>query len=233
VRTDEALDQLADRVVPTPERAQIVAIAGSVAVGKSTVAAALAERVAHRGATVEVLATDGFLWPNAVLEERDLLGRKGFPETYDLDRLDALVAGARAGEDPLSVPVYSHQRYDVVDEPVELVRPDVLVIEGVIALQHRIGDLNVYLDAAVEDIEAWYVARFQGLVEAAADDPESFYRAWVDLEPDTVAELARGVWNAVNLPNLLDHIAPTRSNADVVLRKGPDHAIREVTWVEP
>ena len=229
----DPLDALVDRVRPGSDGAGVVTVAGPVAVGKSTIAAARAERLRARGDTVEVIATDGFLWPNAVLEARDLVARKGFPETYDLDRLDALVADARNGVDPLSVPVYSHQRYDVLEVPVELARPDVLVVEGVVALQRRFGDLGVYVDADVADVEAWYVTRFQGLVVAAEDDPDSFYRGWVDLDPDAVADLARAVWNGVNLPNLVDHIAPTRARADVVVHKGPDHAIREVTWVQP
>lgn len=222
----QGLEPVVDRAAGV----SVVAIAGAVAVGKSTLAAALADGLEARGRTVAVLATDGFLWPNAVLEARDLLARKGFPETYDLDRLQRLVDAARAGEPSLEVPVYSHERYDVLDEPVSIERPDVLVVEGVIGLQRRFGDLGVYLDAAAEDVERWYVARFQDLVVAAKDDPTSFYRGWADLDPDAVAELARGVWSMVNLPNLVEHIEPTRERADVVVRKGPDHAIREVTW---
>jgi type I pantothenate kinase len=222
----QGLEAVVDRAATVP----VVGIAGAVAVGKSTLAAALAEGLEARGRTVAVLATDGFLWPNAVLEARDLLARKGFPETYDLDRLQRVVDAARAGEPSLEVPVYSHERYDVLDEPVRLARPDVLVVEGVIALQRRFGDLGIYLDAATEDVERWYVERFQDLVEASKDDPTSFYRGWSDLDGDAVAELARGVWDMVNLPNLVEHIAPTRARADVIVRKGPDHAIREVSW---
>ena len=174
--------------------------------------------------------TDGFLWPNAVLESQGLLDRKGRPETYDLDRLDALVAAARAGEPSLSAPVYSHQRYDVLDEPDVFARPDVLVVEGVVALQRRFGDLGVYVDAAVEDVEAWYVARMHELVRDAADDPESFYFGWADLGPETVTELAVAVWTEVNLPNLVEDIAPSSARADVVVHKGPDHAIRALRW---
>jgi type I pantothenate kinase len=223
----QGLDAVVGRAATVP----VVTVAGPVAVGKSTIAAALADLLEGRGHTVAVVATDGFLWPNAVLEARDLLARKGFPETYDLDRLQRVVDAARAGEPTLEVPVYSHERYDVVDEPLVLDRPDVLVVEGVVALQRRFGDLAVYVDAAVEDVEGWYVARFQDLVEAARHDPASFYRGWTDLDPEAVAELARGVWSAVNLPNLVEHIEPTRARADAVVRKGPDHAIREVTWV--
>ena len=162
----ELLDQVVERVAPTPGRTRVLAIAGPVAVGKSTIAATLAARLRSRGASVEVLSTDGFLWPNDVLEARGLLDRKGRPETYDLDRLDALIIASRAGEPSLSAPVYSHQRYDVLDEPEVFARPDVLVVEGVVALQRRFGDLGLYVDADVEDVEAWFVARMHDLVRA-------------------------------------------------------------------
>jgi len=233
VTAADPLDAVVERVRVTPGRSFVVAVTGAVAVGKSTVAEGLAGRVRDRGPSVGVVATDGFLYPNAELEARDLVARKGFPESYDLDRLEALVADARAGRSPLAVPVYSHQRYDVLDEPELLERPDVLVVEGVVALQREIADLAVYVDAAVEDVLDWYVGRFQELVLAAADDPTSFYRAWVDLSPAEVAELARAVYDAVNRPNLEHHIAPTRAAADVVLHKAPDHAIRRVTWAQP
>ena len=211
----------------------VITVAGPVAVGKSTLADRIARELRSEAASVAVVATDGFLWPNAVLEEKGLVARKGFPETFDLDRLDEVLAAARRGEDHLAVPVYSHERYDVEREPRRLARPDVLVVEGVIALQRRFGDVGIYLHADAEHVEAWYVQRFQELVAAAAEDPDSFYRAWVDLGPDEVADLARAVWTGVNLPNLVGHIAPSRSRADVVVTKGPDHAIREVTWVDP
>ena len=211
----------------------MLAIAGPVAVGKSTIAATLAARLRSRGASVEVLSTDGFLWPNDVLEARGLLDRKGRPETYDLDRLDALIIASRAGEPSLSAPVYSHQRYDVLDEPEVFARPDVLVVEGVVALQRRFGDLGLYVDADVEDVEAWFVARMHDLVRDAADDPESFYFGWADLGPATVTELAVAVWTEVNLPNLVEDIAPSAALADVVVHKGPDHAIRAVRWNRP
>lgn len=226
----DPLDQVVDRLAPAPGRTRVLAIAGPVAVGKSTIATELAGRVRAGGASVEVVTTDGFLWPNAVLESQGLLDRKGRPETYDLDRLDALVAAARAGEPSLSAPVYSHQRYDVLDEPDIFARPDVLVVEGVVALQRRFGDLGVYVDAAVEDVEAWYVARMHELVRDAADDPESFYFGWADLGPETVTELAVAVWTEVNLPNLVEDIAPSSARADVVVHKGPDHAIRALRW---
>ncbi len=231
-----AADPLQELVAAVPVESgttAVVAVAGPVAVGKSTVANDLAGRWRADGRSVAVVSTDGFLHPNRVLQQRGLVAEKGIPATYDLDRLEAFVAEARAGASPLSVPVYSHERYDVVDEPVELERADVLVIEGVVALQRDLGDLRVYVDAARDDVERWYVERFQGLVAAAVDDPASFYRLWVDLGPEEVAEVARMVWTTVNLPNVVEHIEPTRARADVVVRKGPDHGIREVVWARP
>lgn len=229
----DLLDQVVARVAPSPARTRVVAVAGPVAVGKSTIATTLAERVRARGATVEVLSTDGFLWPNATLEARGLLDRKGRPETYDLDRLEALLDQARAGAATLSAPVYSHQRYDVLDETEVFARPDVLVVEGVVALQRRFGDLGVYVDAAVEDVEAWFVARMHELVAAGTHDPDSFYFGWADLGADVVDDLARAVWTEVNLPNLVEDIAPSAARADVVVHKGPDHAIRALHWNGP
>ena len=230
VTGSDPLDEVAARVEYTPGTTAVVAVAGPVAVGKSTIAAGLAERLEATGAAVAVLATDGFLWPNAVLEARGLLDRKGRPETFDLDRLVALVAAVRAGAGTLSVPVYSHQRYDVLDEPEVVDRPDVLVVEGIVALQRPVADLGVYVDAALDDVEAWFVARMHDLVRAGSDDPDSFYAGWADLGTDTVTDLARAVWTEVNLPNVQEDIAPTAADADVVVHKGPDHRVRALTW---
>ncbi len=233
VPVPDALGTIADRVTVTPGTTRILAIAGPVAVGKSTVAAHLAELLRSAGADVAVVSTDGFLLPNSVLEARGLVARKGYPETYDLDRLERLMAAARDGQSPLAVPVYSHERYDVVEKPEAVDRPDVLVVEGVVALQREFADLAVYLHADEADVMAWYVARFQGLVRAAVDDPTSFYRAWIDLDDGAVADLARAVWDGVNHPNLTENIAPTRDRADVVVHKGADHRILSVEWTDP
>ena len=229
----DALGAIADRVAVTAGTTRVLAIAGPVAVGKSTIAAHLADLLASPGVSVAVVSTDGFLFPNAVLEARGLLERKGHPETYDLDRLEGLVAAARAGLTPLAVPMYSHERYDVLEAPEAIDRPDVLVVEGVVALQRPFADLAVYIHAEEADVVVWYVARFQALVRDAADDPSSFYRAWIDLDDEAVADLARAVWNGVNRPNLTDHIAPPRDRADVVITKAADHRILSVDWTDP
>ena len=232
--SDPALTPIAARLAVAASGARVLTVAGAVAVGKSTIAAALADELRVLGRRVAIVSTDGFLHPNAVLEAQGLLHRKGFPETYDLDHLDRFVATARTGQSPLDVPVYSHERYDVVDDPLRIDGPDVLVIEGVVALQRDVGDVAVYIDADPEVIEDWYVARFQDLVAAAADDPSSFYRGWTDLDRAAVADLARAVWATVNLPNLVDQA--NKSLADlqnVIIHKGPDHRILSVEWTDP
>ena len=229
----DPLGAIADRVTVTPGTTRVLAVAGPVAVGKSTIAAHLAHHLRSSGADVAVVSTDGFLFPNAHLEQRGLLARKGYPETYDLDRLASLVGAAREGRSPLAVPVYSHERYDVLEDPEHLDRPDIMVVEGVVALQRPLGDLGIYIQADEADIVAWYVARFLTLVRAADDDPTSFYRAWIDLDDAAVTELARAVWDGVNHPNLVEHIAPTRARADAVIHKGADHRILSVEWTDP
>ena len=229
----DPLGAIADRLAPTPGTTRILAVAGPVAVGKSTIAAHLADHLRADGDRVAVVSTDGFLHPNAVLEGRGLLDRKGYPETYDLDRLEAVVTAARTGGTPLEVPVYSHEHYDVLERPEHIDRPDVLVVEGVVALQRPFADLGVYIHAEEAHVVGWYVARFQTLVEAAGDDPTSFYRAWTDLDETAVGDLARAVWDGVNHPNLLEHIAPTRARADVVIHKGADHRILSLEWADP
>ena len=229
----DPLGAIADRLSPTPGSTRVLAVAGPVAVGKSTVAAHLADHLRANGDRVAVVSTDGFLHPNAILANRGLLDRKGYPETYDLDRLEAVVTAARTGGTSLEVPVYSHERYDVVEDPVHIDRPDVLVVEGVVALQRKFADLGVYIHAEEAHVVGWYVARFQTLVEAAGDDPTSFYRAWTDLDEAAVDDLARAVWDGVNHPNLLEHIAPTRAGADVVIHKGADHQILSLEWADP
>lgn len=229
----DPLGAVVDRVKVRPGATVVLALAGPVAVGKSTIAGELGTRLRGLGAGVEVVSTDGFLLPNAALEAQGLLDRKGCPETYDLGRLEALVASARDGRTLLEVPLYSHERYDVLADPERIDRPDVLVVEGVVALQRPFADLGIYVHADEADVIAWYVARFQGLVRAAGDDPTSFYRGWVDLDDAAVADLARAVWDGVNRPNLHEHIAPTRAAADVVVHKGSDHRILSVEWMDP
>jgi type I pantothenate kinase len=229
-----ATDLVAERALSRrarPDAAVLVALAGAVSVGKSTFAEELAHAIDALGARAEVVSTDGFLLSDRTLLERGLMHRKGFPDSYDAAALRRFADAVRSGERDVVVPVYSHITYDVVPELAHpLPRCDVVVVEGVNALGALAGktDLGVYLDAAEADLETWYVDRFVALCDEARHDPQSFYRQFVDLDRRAVEALARSTWSGVNLPNLREHIAPTRSLADVVVVKGPGHVIAEV-----
>lgn len=213
----------------TPGETYVLGLTGSVAAGKSTLASALAERLASgAGVAVEVVSTDGFLFPNAVLAARDALGRKGFPDTYDADAMATLIAAARRGG--AEAPVYSHVLYDI--DPAQTRRfpkPDVLLLEGlglppggtVEAL-----DLFAYLDADEADLTRWFLDRFRRFLDAARTDPSSFYARFLSLSPEAADAFALEVWEKINLANLRAHIAPTRDLADLVLRKTDTHALQ-------
>ena len=208
-------------------RPALVGIAGPVAVGKSTLAAALAEALAP--ARVEVVATDGFLLPNADLAARGLLAQKGFPASYDVEALGRFVDDLRSGR-PASVPVYSHATYDRVPGEVTVVEDvDVVIIEGVNALQPELAaalDVAIYLDADERLVRSWYVARFLEQIVLAETDESSFYRGFTGLDEAGRRSLAEQVWEGVNLMNLVEHIEPTRANAHVVAVKGEGHRLR-------
>jgi type I pantothenate kinase len=216
----------------------VIGLAGSVAAGKSTSAAALAALLAARPdrPRVEVVSTDGFLLPNAILGERGAAMRKGFPESYDDVLIGDILGSLAAGAWPVRVPRYSHDVYDISGPPQVLDAPDVVIIEGVNALG-RVGSvdladacrLRIYLDADEPALRRWYVTRFARLVSEARQDPSSFFAQWVGFSDDEVGLLAETVWEQVNLVNLTEHILPTRWRADLVLRKGPDHAVTDVT----
>lgn len=210
----------------------VVGLTGSVASGKSTLAAALLDRIRawDDRPDAELVSTDGFLHPNAVLEARGILGRKGFPETYDVEALKAALAAARTGA--VTVPGYSHVIYDI--DPTLARRIDgaqVLLVEG-LGLHHDWRaepgpplDALIYLDADEADLQAWYVERFVGLWAAAADDPSSFYARFRAMDEPQVRDLAAMVWTSVNLPNLRENIILARDLARIVVRKGPGHEI--------
>ncbi len=211
----------------------VVGLAGPVSVGKSTLAAKLlteleerrdAGSVSTRFGPAEVLGTDGFLYPNDELADLGLELRKGFPESYDKPLVERTLDSLRAGRE-VSVPVYSHETYDIVPGAARVIdRPAVLILEGVNALQFRSRlDLAIYLDAPVGVIEEWYVAR---LVELVADAPPgSFYAGWAGFTGEEVDALARDIWGSINAVNLAECIEPTRAFADLVVEKGPDHAL--------
>ena len=203
----------------------VVGITGAVASGKSTFAAEVATAA---GTATDVVSTDGFLYPNAELEARGLIAHKGFPESYDVDRLRVFVDEVHSGAPMVMVPQYSHELYDVGGEVPLTLRDDAMVIvEGVNTLGALADqlELGVYLDAAEEDLERWYVTRFLALCAEAENDAASFYRQFTAMTVSEIESLARQTWRSVNLVNLRDHIAPTRALADCVVTKGPDHDI--------
>jgi type I pantothenate kinase len=216
-------------------------VAGSVAVGKSTFARVLRTLLAQAGRTVELVATDGFLRPTAILEERNLMHRKGFPESYDLERMLAFLADLKEGETELRLPVYSHELYDIVPGQFQTItQPEVLILEGLNVLQgsSRDGatvasdyiDFSVYLDADQNHVEHWYVERFSVLQRTVFQRPSSYFHHYKDLRGAEVRKTGQAIWRSINLPNLLQNIQPTRERASVILRKGQSHAIQEVLW---
>jgi type I pantothenate kinase len=227
---------------PSASIPYIIGVAGSVAVGKSTFArllqAVLARWPDHP--RVALVTTDGFLYPTRVLEERNLMRRKGFPESYDLRRMLAFLTAVKAGESALRVPVYSHDVYDVIPDKFQVVdRPDILIFEGLNVLQSvshaatvasDFFDFSIYLDAEPSIIEAWYVERFLLLQRTAFQKPASFFHRFKDLTEAQAGDLAHGIWRQINLPNLMDNILPTRERAHLVIRKGYPHAI-EALWL--
>ena len=231
--SDPGIDDLAGRLASARAKGRtlVTGLTGAVSAGKSTLAGQLAGRLADRGLTVEVISTDGFLKPNAVLTAEGALDLKGWPHTYDTPAMLSALAAAATG--PVEIPVHSHVTYDIDPALARRIdRPDILIAEG-LNLHFRAGDgvasdpLDVlfYLDAGEADLEAWYLARFLGFWEAAEHDPASFYARFRTMDRDAVADLARRVWEGVNLPNLRQHIVRARPVADLVVRKGADHGI--------
>ncbi|URM92650.1 type I pantothenate kinase [Streptomyces sp. MRC013] len=224
----------------------VIGVAGSVAVGKSTVARLLQALLARwpEHPRVELVTTDGFLLPMKELQARGLTSRKGFPESYDRRALTRFVADIKAGKEEVTAPVYSHLIYDIVPGGILTVRrPDILIVEGLNVLQPalpgkdgrtRVGladyfDFSVYVDARPEDIERWYLNRFRRLRETAFQDPSSYFRRYTQVSEEEALEYARTTWRTVNKVNLLENVAPTRGRANLVVRKGPDHKVQRLS----
>jgi len=220
----------------------VIGVAGSVSVGKSTTARLMQLLLARwpQHPRVELVTTDGFLYPNAELERRELMTRKGFPESYDRRALLRFVTEVKAGRSEVSAPVYSHLTYDIVaGERYAVRRPDILLLEGLNVLQPaptpREGlaalavsdfiDFSVFVDAATEDIRRWYVERFLRLRETAFRNPDSYFRRYAALDEKEATARAEWIWAEINGPNLERNITPTRGRASLVLRKGPDHSV--------
>jgi type I pantothenate kinase len=226
-----------------PKVPYVIGVAGSVAVGKSTFARILQALLARwpDHPKVDLITTDGFLHPNHVLEERGIMNRKGFPESYDTRNLLKFLRELKSGRPAVQAPVYSHVVYDIVDgEHATVCQPDILILEGLNVLQ--VGapgseaaefvsdyfDFSIYIDADEADIEQWYVDRFLSLCESVFQNPDSFFRHFAHLSRDEAIATARGIWQGINGLNLSENIEPTRERASLILRKGADHRVSDV-----
>lgn len=226
-----------------PKMPYVIGVAGSVAVGKSTFSRILQALLARwpDHPKVDLITTDGFLHPNRVLEERGIMNRKGFPESYDTRTLLKFLRDLKSGQAVVDAPVYSHVVYDIVDgESASVCQPDILILEGLNVLQ--VGspssestefvsdyfDFSIYIDADEADIESWYVARFLSLCESVFQEPDSFFRHYAHLSRDEATETAHSIWKGINGLNLRENIEPTRERASLILRKGSDHRVSRV-----
>jgi type I pantothenate kinase len=232
---------------PSKRPTYVIAVTGSVAVGKSTFSRVLTE-VLSRWAdhpAVELVTTDGFLLPNAELEEHGLMERKGFPESYDLRKMMDFMIALRQGVKTLKVPVYSHDSYDIVpNEYLEIRRPEILILEGLNLLQlsllggprspklsaSDLLDFSIYVDAEEKLARRWYLERFMLLKNTAFRNPRSYFHRYAELTEEEAKKTALGLWERINLPNLLNNVLPTRERAQVVLRKGHNHRVQEI-WL--
>ena len=226
----------------------VIGIAGSVAVGKSSTARILQALLAH-GAPgkdrlrVDLVTTDGFLYPNHVLQERGIMHRKGFPESYDRRRLLRFISDVKSGAPRIEVPIYSHLVYDIVPDEARLIdRPDILIVEGLNVLQ-RGGrpsrapqtfvsdyfDFSIYVDADEGLLQQWYIERFLRLRETAFRDPSSYFRRYAELSVEEAVATAQRIWREINYLNLKQNIEPTRERADLILEKGRRHTLERIS----
>lgn len=223
----------------------VIGVAGSVAVGKSTTARVL-QALLNRWPTsrkVDLVTTDGFLYPNAILEARGLMSKKGFPVSFDINRLIRFVSDLKAGKTPLDVPLYSHLVYDVLDDQTKTVeQPDILILEGLNVLQsgkdspqnmHSVFvsdfiDFSIYVDASIEHLNQWFIRRFMTLRDSVFSDPNSYFHQYASLTDAQATATADRIWREINEVNLRENILPTRGRASLVLGKGPEHIVEHV-----
>ncbi len=217
----------------------IIGVSGSVAVGKSTTSRLLQILLSRTfsNATVELVTTDGFLYPNAHLEEQNLLKRKGFPESYNMELLLDFLDNIKNGQN-YQIPVYSHEIYDIVPNKKQSVTAaDFVIVEGINVFQNPQNerlymtdffDFSIYVDAEVENIETWYLDRFKKLLTLAKEDPNNYYHPFTSQPENKVMEFAQNVWKSINLVNLQDYIEPTRNRAEIILHKTENHEIDEI-----
>ncbi|AGB11219.1 MULTISPECIES: type I pantothenate kinase [Vibrio] len=247
VQARQSRNSVLQQFLNTEEHAPpfVIGIAGSVAVGKSTTARILKALLSRweNHPKVALVTTDGFLYPKKVLEERGIMHRKGFPESYDIKRLVEFVSDVKAGKPNLEVPVYSHITYDITDELKKVDRPDVLIIEGLNVLQsgmdyphdpHRVFvsdflDFSIYVDAESETIEQWYVERFLKFRRGAFTKPGSYFSHYTQLSVDEAKSKAKEIWRNINGLNLELNILPTRERAHLILHKGANHLVDKVS----
>lgn len=218
----------------------IIGISGSVAVGKSTTARLLEELMSHYfpQQKVQLITTDGFLYPTSELKQKGLMDRKGFPESYDMEKLINFLNNVKAGRSNVKAPVYSHQIYDIVPDQFDVIdRPDILIIEGINVLQlpsnqqiyvSDFTDFSIYVDAKASEIKEWYLERFRLLMKTAFKDPQNHYYQYAQTDPKQALQLATDVWNDIDMPNLEENILPTRSRADLIMHKTTNHLIDKI-----
>jgi len=223
----------------------VIGIAGSVAAGKSTVAEVLRALISRWPSRPEValVSTDGFIYPNRVLQSRGLMERKGFPESYDVALLLRFLADVKSGREGVSAPIHSHLTYDILPDREQVVgRPDVLIVEGLTMLEAGLPepseghlvfvsdycDFSIYVDAEESDLKAWYLERFLRLREEALEDPSAYFHRFAELSVEQATEMALRVWDEIDHPNLIENIEPTRDRARLILDKGKDHSVKSI-----